>query len=145
MGDGVGEQADARFVADAGAHDGRNLGRVDGGQGVVRQLDNVDARRGRKAEGVGEEVVFAGGGLRELVGRGLVGDGDVNLDVAGANRDGGEITAGNDGSGESGLGPVEVVLVAGLAIGERDRILGRPWNRWQRRAFPGARGCAVRR
>ena len=82
VGDGVGEQANARFVADAGAHDGCELRRVDGGQGIVGQLDDVDARRGRKAKGVGEEVVFAGGGLRELVGRGLVGDGDVDLDVA---------------------------------------------------------------
>ena len=84
VGDGIGEQADAGFVADAGAHDGGNLRRVDGGQGVIGQLDDVDAWRGRQAERVGEVVVFAGGGLRELVGRGLVGDGDVDLDVAGA-------------------------------------------------------------
>jgi hypothetical protein len=42
VGDGIGEQADAGFVAGARAHDGGQLGRVDGGQGVVGQLDDVE-------------------------------------------------------------------------------------------------------
>ena len=35
---------------------------------------------------------------------------------------GSTIAAGDDGSGKAGLGPVEVVLVAGLAVGERDGL-----------------------
>ena len=42
MGDGVGEQADAGFVADAGAHDGGELRRPDGGEGVVGEFDDIE-------------------------------------------------------------------------------------------------------
>ena len=124
VGDGVGEEADAGLVSDARAHDGGEFGRPDGGEGVVGQFDDVEVAGIREAEAVGEEVVFAGGGLGQRVGRGLMGDGEVDLDVAGAGGDGRQIAAGNDGSGKAGLGPIEVVLVAGLAAGEGDGLGG---------------------
>ena len=120
VGDGVGQQADAGFVADAGAHDGGELRRPGGGQGVVGHFDDVEVRGFRRAEAVGEEVVFLGGGLGELVAGCLVADGEVDLDVAGAGCERAQIAAGDDGAGEAGLVPVEVELVAGLAVGEGD-------------------------
>ncbi len=97
------------------------------------------------AEAVGEEVVLFGGGLRELVGGGLVADGEIDLDVAGARRDGADKAAGDDGAGEAGLVPVEVELVAGLAVGEGDRAWTRLCCRWRRPACPAGRGCGFRR
>ncbi len=49
-------------------------------------------------------------------------DGEIDLDVARADRDGANESAGDDGAGEAGLVPVEVVLVAGLAVGEGDGV-----------------------
>ena len=59
VGDGVGEQANAGFVADARAEDAGELGRPDGGQGVVGHFDDVEAAGLGHAEAVGEEVVLA--------------------------------------------------------------------------------------
>ena len=43
MGDGVGEESNAGFVPDAGAGDGGEFGRPDGGQGIVGELDDGEA------------------------------------------------------------------------------------------------------
>ncbi len=43
VGDGIGQQPDAGFVADARALNGGQLGGVGGGQGVVGQLDHVQS------------------------------------------------------------------------------------------------------
>ena len=82
--DRIGQQADAGFVADAGARDGGQLGSVNGRQRVVGQFDNVQALGLSIAEAVGEEVVFLVGSLRELIAGGLVADGEIDLDVASA-------------------------------------------------------------
>ena len=99
--DGVGEQADAAFVADARAVNGGHLRRPDGRQSVVGKLDDVEAAGFRLAEGVGEEVEFLGGGLGKLVCRRLVADGEVDLHIAGARRNGRHKAAGNHGARES--------------------------------------------
>ena len=67
VGDGVGQQANAGFVADAGTHDAGQFRRPDGREGVVGHFDDVEMRGFGCAEAVGEEVVFFGGGLGELV------------------------------------------------------------------------------
>ena len=86
MGDGVGEQADAAFVRDAGAENGGQFRRPDGGKRVVGKLDYVEVGSFWRAEVIGEEVVFPGRGLGKLVGAGLVSDGQINLHIAGAGR-----------------------------------------------------------
>ncbi len=96
----------------------------------------VEVRSLGRAEAVGEEVVFLGGGFGDLVAGGLVADGEIDLDVAGAGGERAEIAAGDHGAGESGLVPVEVELVAGLAAGERRRSGMRPGRRWRRPSCP---------
>jgi hypothetical protein len=118
VGDGVGEQAHAGLVGDAGAGMPASSGAQTAGRVSSGSSTTLRCGRFRAAEAVGEEVVLFGGGLGELVARGLMADGEVDLDVAGAGGEGAEIAAGDDGAGEAGLGPVEVELVAGLAAGE---------------------------
>ena len=120
--DGVGEKADAGLVAGAGAHDGGEFGSPGCGEGIVGELNDVEVAGLKSAKAVGEEVELLGGGLRELVGRALVGDGEIDLYVACTSRDGADKAAGDDGSGKAGLVPVEVELVARFAVGEGDRV-----------------------
>ena len=60
--------------------------------------------------------------MRELVAGGLVADGEVDLDVASADGEWVNEAAGDDSAGEAGLRPVEVVLAAGLSVGEDDLL-----------------------
>ncbi len=120
VGDGVGKEADAGLVGDAGAHDTGQLGSPGSGKSVVGHFNDVEVRGFGGSEAVGEEVVFLRSGFSHLVASGLVADGEVDLDVAGSSREGAKVAAGDDGTGEARLIPVEVELVAGLAIGEGD-------------------------
>ena len=107
--------------------------------GISTTLRWLDSGR---AEAVGEEVVFLGSGLGELVAAGLMGDGEIDLDVAGAGGERADVAAGDDGAGEAGLGPVEVVLVAGLAVGEGDGLWMRRAAPLEKTRMPWGRGCA---
>ena len=57
-------------------------GRPDGGEGVVGQFDDIEVAGFKCAEFVGEEVEFLACGLGQLVAGCLVGDGEIDLDVA---------------------------------------------------------------
>ena len=63
MGNGVGKQAYAGFVGDARTHDAGEFGSPCGGEGVIGHFDDGEVRSFRRAEAVGEEVVFLGSGL----------------------------------------------------------------------------------
>jgi hypothetical protein len=122
VGDCVGQEADAALIGNAGAEDGSQLRGPDGGECIVRQLNDIEVRGFSDAEIVGKEVVLFGGGLSELGSALLVRDGEINLDVAGAGGDGIDVAAGDDRAGEAGFVPFEVELVAGLAVGQGDGL-----------------------
>ena len=100
VGDGIGQQAHAGLVADARAHHAGQFRRPDRGQRVVGQFDHVEVRGFRRAEAVGEEVEFLGGGLGQLIAGGLVADGEIDLHVAGTRGERAKITAGDHGARE---------------------------------------------
>ena len=111
--DGVRQQARIRFVAEAISGDRCNLRSPGRGQRISRQFDDVEASGLRDAEEAGEKVVLLVGGLR-VAHRGLympVGGIDANVGAA-RHRYRLFKLAGDDGSGEAGLGPVEIVLLA---------------------------------
>jgi len=116
MGEGVGEQALLVAGGDAATGDGCDLGGPGGGDGVVGEFDEVHVGGFGLAEGAGHEEVFALGLAGEVVGVLFVFFGDVDAHVAGG--DGLDELAGDDGPGETGLGPLEGVLgaVAGEAF-----------------------------
>ena len=51
-----------------------------------------------------------------------MGDGQINLDVARSGGHRADVAPGDDRSGKSGFGPVEVELIARLAVGQRDGL-----------------------
>src|ERR1700733_4158171 len=124
MGEGVGEQALLVARGDAIAGDGGDLGGPGGGDGVVGQLDEVDAGGVSRAEGAGHVEVLPLALAGEVFGGLFVGFGDVDAHVADVY--GIEEFAGDDRSGEAGLGPFEGVLgaVAGDALGGGDSAAG---------------------
>jgi len=127
VGEGVGEEAGVGLSGDARAGEGGDLGGPCGGDGVGGKLDEVDLSALGLAEGGGHELELLGGVLSEGNGGGFVGLGDVDVDVADAGGDDGlDELAGDDGSGEAGLGPLEGVLgaVAGEALGSGDAGAG---------------------
>src|SRR5580658_6904887 len=63
VGDGVGEEAYAALVAYARAENSGEFGRPDGGESVVRELDDVEMAGLRRAEAVRKEVILLCGRL----------------------------------------------------------------------------------
>ncbi len=115
VGEGIGEQAGGGVIDDAVAGDGCKAGTPGGGDGVLRQLDDVHLGGFGLAEGRGHELELFRGERAELEGTGFVLSEGVEVEV----RDvlGCDELAGDNGSRETGLGPVESVLGFGPADG----------------------------
>ena len=92
------------------------------GQRVIGNLHHIQVRRLESAKGIGKEVEFFGRRLRQLVGRGLVRHCQVHLHIARSSHRRVHVAARDHRPRKSGLGPVEVVLVARLAARERNRV-----------------------
>ena len=87
VGEGVGEQAlRGWWLDDAIAGDAGHLRRPGGGDGVVGQLDDVDAAGLGLAEDAGHVLELAAGEGGEVGGAGLALVGDVDVDVVEADR-----------------------------------------------------------
>ena len=125
MRNGVGEKADAGFVPGARAGDGSKFRSPNGGQCVIRQFNDVEASGFGPAKLVGEEVELLGCCFAEFGERGLMGRGEVNLDIgsAAADRTRLDEAAGDQGAGESRLSPTEVILIARFSV-RRSRLHG---------------------
>src|SRR5271157_5642160 len=78
----------------------------------------------RRSKAVSKKVVLLGRRLRECTPRGLAGHRKVDLDVSRTCGDRPHIAASNYRARESRFVPVEVVLVTGLAAGQRNGLRG---------------------
>ena len=66
------------LIGSAGAHDGGEFGRPDGGKGIVGQFDDIEAAAFERAEVVGEEGELLGLRSGRAVGRRLMSNGEID-------------------------------------------------------------------
>ena len=121
VGNGIGQQADARFVGDPRTQDCSQLRRPDRRQSVVRQLHHVHVAGLRLTKAFSKEVVLFGHRLGHLVAGRLVAHRQVDLHVAGSRGEWAQKTSSNHCAGKAGFGPVEVVFITGFAAGQLHR------------------------